>query len=105
MQTSDAQARATLLTVVDLILLAVEGGLLIPMAFMYLLWVRKAVAKDRVELYSIFLRVPRPTVVAMAKTEVKLLGEDGEDNDDPAVCCCNCLRGCHLAAWLDCLHT
>ncbi len=88
-QTVDAQARATLLTIVDLILLAVEGGVLIPMAIMYLLWVRKAVAKDRVNLHSIFLRVPRPTVVAMAKAEVKLLGEDGEDNDEPAVCCCD----------------
>lgn len=90
MQTADAQHSATLLTVVDLILLAVEGGLLVPLALMYLFWIRRAVAKDRANLYSIFLRVPRPTVVAMAKAEVKLLGEDGDDNDEPAVCICNC---------------
>ncbi|KAL3155070.1 hypothetical protein ABBQ38_011135 [Trebouxia sp. C0009 RCD-2024] len=83
--TADAQHSATLLTVVDLILLAVEGGLLVPLALMYLFWIRRAVAKDRANLYSIFLRVPRPTVVAMAKAEVKLLGEDGDDNDEPAV--------------------
>lgn len=88
-QTADAQDSAKLLTVVDLILLAVEGGLLVPLAFMYLFWIRRAVAKDRANLYSIFLRVPRPTVVAMAKAEVKLLGEDGDDNDEPAVCSSN----------------
>ena len=75
----------------DLVLLGLEGGLLVPLAFMYLLWIRRAVAKDRVSLYSIFLRVPRPTVVAMAKAEIKMLGEDGDDNDEPAVCSCNSL--------------
>ena len=99
LQTSAAQDSARVLRLVDIILLAVEGGCLIPLAFMYLYWVRRAVAKDRVELYSIFLRVPRPTVVAIAKAEVKLVGEDGNDEDDepgvslaltctPAVCMC-----------------
>lgn len=71
----------------DIILLAAEGGCLIPLALLYLYWVRRSVAKDRASLYSTFLRVPRPTVVAIAKTEVKLVGEDGDDDDDePAVC-------------------
>ena len=73
----------------ELILLALEGGHIVPMAFLYLLWMRRRVAQDRVSLYSIFLRVPRPTVVAMAKAEIKMMGEDKDDNDEPVVCSCN----------------
>ena len=86
MQTAAAQDSSKVLALVDIILLAVEGGCLIPLAIAYLYWVRRAVATDRASLYSIFLRVPRPTVVAIAKAEVKLMGEDADDDDDPAVC-------------------
>ena len=96
-QTVDAQRSARLLTIVELILLALEGGLIVPMAFLYLLWMRRGVAQDRVGLYSIFLRVPWPTVVAMAKAEIKMMGEDEDDNDEPVVC------SCHSAATNSCL--
>ena len=91
LQTAAAQDSAKTLRLVDIILLAVEGGCLIPLAFLYLYWVRRAVAKDRASLYSTFLRVPRPTVVAIAKAEVKLVGEDGDDDDDEPGVCINCL--------------
>ena len=93
-QTAAAQASADILELVDLILLAVEGGCLVPLAIVYMYWVRRAVASDRVSLYSIFLRVPRPTVVAIAKAEVRLVGEDADDDDEPAVCMLTC-KGCH----------
>lgn len=93
-QTTAAQASADLLELVDLILLAVEGGCLIPLAIVYLYWVRRAVATDRASLYSIFLRVPRPTVVAIAKAEVRLVGEDADDDDELAVCTLTCAC-CH----------
>ena len=67
---------------VNIILLVVEGGVLIPMAVMYMYWLIRTITIDRVNLYSIFLRVPRPTVVAQAKVEIKLVGEDGPDDDD-----------------------
>ena len=66
----------------DIILLAVEGACLIPLAICYMYWVRRILARDRVNLYSIFLRVPRPTVVAQAKTEIRLVGEEGGDEDE-----------------------
>lgn len=90
MQTAAAQESSNLLLLVDIILLVVEGAFLIPLALAYMSWVRRACAKDRADLYSIFLRVPRPTVVAIAKAEVKLVGEDGDDDDDPAVCTATC---------------
>lgn len=67
---------------VDIILLVVEGAALIPMALLYLTYLRRAVARDRVKLYSIFLRIPRPFVVVQAKAEVKLVGEGNDDDDD-----------------------
>lgn len=94
MQTAAAQASADILELVDLILLAVEGGCLVPLAIVYMYWVRRGVASDRASLYSIFLRVPRPTVVAIAKAEVKLVGEDADDDEEPAVCMLTCI-GCH----------
>ena len=66
----------------DIILLAVEGACLIPLAICYMYYVRRTLAVERVNLYSIFLRVPRPTVVAQAKTEIRLIGEEGGDDDD-----------------------
>lgn len=97
MQTAAAQESSNLLLLVDIILLVVEGVFLIPLALAYMSWVRRACAKDRASLYSIFLRVPRPTVVAIAKAEVKLVGEDADDNDDPAVCTATCGAATSLA--------
>ena len=94
MQTAAAQDSASLLALVDIILLAVEGACMIPLAIAYLYWVRRAMATDRASLYSIFLRVPRPTVMAIAKAEVRLLGEDADDDDEPAVCMLTWI-GCH----------
>ena len=67
-------------------MLVVEGAVLIPVALMYLTYLRVTVARDRVKLYSIFLRIPRPFVVVQAKAEVKLVGEgNDEDDEDPGV--------------------
>lgn len=86
LQTSAAHESAKQLLLVDIILLVVEGAVLIPLAFLYMYWVICTITIDRVSLYSIFLRVPRPTVVAISKTEVRLVGEEGfEDDDDPVV--------------------
>lgn len=86
LQTSAAQQSAKQLLLVDIILLVVEGAVLIPLAFLYMYWVICTITIDRVSLYSIFLRVPRPTVVAISKTEVRLVGEEGfDDDDDPVV--------------------
>ena len=92
MQTAAAQAGENLLKLVDLILLVGEGVCIISLAIAYLYWVRRAVATDRVNLYSTFLRVPRPTVVAIAKAEVKLMGEEEDDDDDAPVCMCDLWR-------------
>lgn len=94
MQTASAQESSNLLLLVDIILLVVEGAFVIPLALAYMSWVRRACAVDRASLYSIFLRVPRPTVVAIAKAEVKLVGEDADDDDDPPVRNATC-GGCH----------
>lgn len=87
LQTTAAQNNASLLKMVDIILLVVEGVVLIPMALLYLTYLRRAVARDRVKLYSIFLRIPRPFVVVQAKADVKLVGEGNDDDEDeePAV--------------------
>ncbi len=87
MQTAAAQASAKQVLLADIILLIVEGGVLIPLAFIYMYWLILTITVDRVNLYSIFLRVPRPTVVAISKAEIRLVGEDGfDDDDEPAVC-------------------
>ena len=86
LQTAAAQQSAKQLLLADIILLVVEGAVLIPMAFLYMYWVICTITIDRVSLYSIFLRVPRPTVVAISKAEVRLVGEEGfDDDDDPVV--------------------
>ena len=97
LQTSAAQSSAKMVLLTDIILLVVEGGVLVPLAFLYMYWVIRTITIERVNLYSIFLRVPRPTVVAISKAEVRLVGEDGfDDDDDPAVsptdwCCMMCM--------------
>ena len=97
LQTSAAQSSAKMVLLADIILLVVEGGVLVPLAFLYMYWVIRTITIERVNLYSIFLRVPRPTVVAISKAEVRLVGEDGfDDDDDPAVsatdwCCMMCM--------------
>ena len=86
LQTEAAHDSSKQLLLVDIILLVVEGAVLIPMAFLYMYWVICTITIDRVSLYSIFLRVPRPTVVAISKAEVRLVGEEGfDDDDDPVV--------------------
>ncbi|DBB01294.1 TPA: hypothetical protein ACH3X3_011692 [Trebouxia sp. C0006] len=82
LQTSAAQESGKMVLLAYIILLVVEGGVLVPLAFMYMYWVIRTITIERVSLYSIFLRVPRPTVVAISKTEVRLVGEDGFDDDD-----------------------
>ena len=67
---------------VNIIFLIVEGVVSIPLAILYMYWLIRAITIDRVSLYSIFLRVPRPTVVAISKAEIRLVGEDGADDDD-----------------------
>jgi len=85
-QTAAAQDSAKMVLLADIILLVVEGGVLIPLAFLYMYWVIRNITIERVNLYSIFLRLPRPTVVAISKAEVRLVGEDGfDDDDEPAV--------------------
>ena len=97
LQTAAAQDSAKMVLLADIILLVVEGGVLVPLAFMYMYWVIRTITIERVSLYSIFLRVPRPTVVAISKAEVRLVGEDGfDDDDEPAVsstnwCCMMCM--------------
>ncbi len=86
LQTSAAQESGKMVLLAYIILLVVEGGVLVPLAFMYMYWVIRTITIERVSLYSIFLRVPRPTVVAISKAEVRLVGEDGfDDDDEPAV--------------------
>ena len=86
LQTSAAQESGKMVLLAYIILLVVEGGVLVPLAFMYMYWVIRTIIIERVSLYSIFLRVPRPTVVAISKAEVRLVGEDGfDDDDEPAV--------------------
>lgn len=88
LQTTAAQNSASLLELVSIILLVAEGVVLIPAAVLYLTYLRRAVARDRVKLYSIFLRIPRPFVVVQAKADVKLVGEGNDDDDDePTVSC------------------
>ncbi|DBA80194.1 TPA: hypothetical protein ACH3X2_007658 [Trebouxia sp. C0005] len=82
LQTAAAQDSAKTVLLADIILLVVEGGVLIPVAFVYMYWVIRTITIERVNLYSIFLRVPRPTVVAISKAEIRLVGEDGFDDDD-----------------------
>ena len=82
LQTAAAQNNASLLELVDIIMLVVEGAILIPAALLYLTYLRITVARDRVKLYSIFLRIPRPFVVVQAKSEVKLVGEGNDDDDE-----------------------
>lgn len=101
LQTAAAQDSAKTVLLADIILLVVEGGVLIPVAFVYMYWVIRTITIERVNLYSIFLRVPRPTVVAISKAEIRLVGEDGfDDDDEPAVsttkCCCMMRTVAHL---------
>lgn len=81
-QTMAAQDNANMLELISIILLVAEGAVLIPLAIAYVTLLRRNVAVDRVKLYSIFLRVPRPTVVAQAKAEVRLVGDGGDEEED-----------------------
>ncbi|GAB4819764.1 hypothetical protein N2152v2_006810 [Parachlorella kessleri] len=61
-------------------LLGVEAGFVIPLAAFYILWLLYQVAIERFNLFSIFLFIPRPAVLALARAEVVV--DELDDSDD-----------------------
>ena len=102
MQTMAAQDNANMLELISLILLVAEGAVLVPLAILYVTLLRRNVAIDRVKLYSIFLRIPRPTVIAQAKAEVRLIG-DGGDEEEEEQPVSRCLERSKPISWFETL--
>ncbi|GAB4819663.1 hypothetical protein N2152v2_006709 [Parachlorella kessleri] len=64
------------------ILLGIEAGFVIPLAAIYVSRLLYKVAIERFNRFSIFLFIPRPAVLALARAEIVVDEMDDSDDDD-----------------------
>ncbi|GAB4819763.1 hypothetical protein N2152v2_006809 [Parachlorella kessleri] len=64
------------------ILLGLEAGLVVPLCTLYVLRLLYQVAIERFNLFSIFLFIPRPALLALARAEIVVDELDDSDDDE-----------------------
>lgn len=64
--------------------MVIEGMIVVPLSVLYMFFLLRDMCQERANLFCVFLRVPRPTVVAIVKQRIKV-GEGDEDDEDAAV--------------------
>lgn len=80
-EADNAVSNMKMLQNVLLALMIVEGVFVLPLFAIVMLWTMRRLQSARISLFSVFLCVPRPAIIALASRDCNL-DEDESDDDD-----------------------
>jgi hypothetical protein len=83
LQAKDAIASINRLCFVFILVMVLEGMVVVPLAVVYMYYLLRDMCRERASLFTVFLRVPRPTVVAIVKQKLKVGDADEDDEEAP----------------------
>lgn len=84
MQAQDTIASINKLCLVFILVMVLEGMVVVPLAVAYMYYLLRDMCRERASLFTVFLRIPRPTVVAIVKQKIRV-GDADEDDEDAGV--------------------